>query len=58
VLAACFKNWATKADGFGHILAIAATRPAFTIWVKEHLGGQLTAGTLLLPIPVFNNWFR
>jgi hypothetical protein len=58
VLAASFKNWAAKANSFRRIFTITATRPAFTIWMKEHFARQLTAGTVLLPIPVFYNWFR
>jgi hypothetical protein len=57
MFAASIKNRTATANSFGNIFAIAATWPAFTIWMKEHLTGQVTARTVLLPIPVFNNWF-
>jgi hypothetical protein len=56
VLTTSLKNRAGIANSFGNILAIAATWPALTIWMKEHLTRQVTARTVLLPIPVFNNW--
>jgi hypothetical protein len=37
MLTTSLNNWATEADGFGNIFAIAAAWPAFTIWMKEHL---------------------
>jgi hypothetical protein len=58
VLAASFKNRATKANSFGNVFAIATTWSALTIWVKKHLTRQIAARTVLLPIPVFYNWFR
>jgi hypothetical protein len=57
MFAASFKNRATKANGFSNIFTIAASWSALTIWVEEHLTRQIAAGTLLLPIPIFNNWF-
>jgi hypothetical protein len=57
MFATSIKYWAATANSFGNIFAIAATWPAFTIWMKEHLTRQVTARTVLLPIPVFNYWF-
>jgi hypothetical protein len=56
VLTTSFNHRATEANGFRNIFAISTTWAALTIWMKEHFARQLTAGTVLLPIPVFYNW--
>jgi hypothetical protein len=58
MVATSVDNRAARADSFGSILAIAATRATLSIWMEEHLRLFIAAGTFVLPLPNLCDWLR